>query len=203
MWLPGPHAGQRTDALRRLSYLLRKGLIAIDILYLVDRLEAAINKGTAVPFSAKRLIDEDECLDIIDQLRIAVPEEIKQSRRVAQEKDRILAQAKEEADRIIALAKEDANQIADESEVTRAAQARAQSLTQQAELEAKTTRNGADEYANQVLSDLQQRLDELAARLATLQGTVHNGLRVLGEKRVGANSNNPPPPPPAAPISQA
>jgi prophage DNA circulation protein len=175
-------------------------LITIDILYLVDRLEAAINKGTAVPFSNKRMIDEDECLDIIDQLRIAVPEEIKQSRRVTQEKDRILAQAKEEADRIVQMAKEESLRLADMSEVVKAAQARAQAIMAQAEADSKSTRAGADEYAQQVLTDLQQRLDELTARVATLQGTVHNGLRILNDKRAAAG-NLTPPPPPTGPVS--
>ncbi|HZQ07046.1 MAG TPA: hypothetical protein VFD70_10740 [Anaerolineae bacterium] len=175
-------------------------MITIDILYLVDRLEAAINKGTAVPFSNKRMIDEDECLDIIDQLRIAVPEEIKQSRRVSQEKDRILAQAKEEAERIVAMAHEDATRQADGSELVRTAQMRAQALLAQADNDAKVTRAGADEYAQQVLTELQQRLDELTARMATLQGTVHNGLRMLNDKRGGNSGNMPPPPSGSAPI---
>jgi len=172
----------------------------MDILYLVDRLEAAINKGTAVPFSNKRMIDEDECLDIIDQLRIAVPEEIKQSRRVTQEKDRILAQAKEEADRITQMAREESNRLADMSEVAKTAHARAQAIMAQAEVDAKGTRAGADDYANQVLNELQQRLDELTARVATLQGTVHNGLRMLNDKR-GAVGGSTPPAPPSAPVS--
>lgn len=172
----------------------------MDILYLVDRLEAAINKGTAVPFSNKRMIDEDECLDIIDQLRIAVPEEIKQSRRVTQEKDRILAQAKEEADRIVTMAKDEALRMADMSEVAKTANSRAQAIMAQAEVDAKSTRGGADDYANQVLTELQQRLDELTARVATLQGTVHNGLRMLNDKR-GSVGGGAPPAPPSGPVS--
>jgi hypothetical protein len=170
-------------------------LITIDILYLVDRLEAAVNKGTAVPFSNKRMIDEDECLDIIDQLRIAVPEEIKQSRRVTQEKDRILAQAKEEADRIVQMARDESAHMADMSEVAKTAQARAAAIMAQAEMDAKATRGGADDYAQQVLTELQQRLDELTARVATLQGTVHNGLRMLNDKRGSVGGSLPPPPP--------
>lgn len=170
-------------------------MITIDILYLVDRLEAAVNKGTAVPFSNKRMIDEDECLDIIDQLRIAVPEEIKQSRRVTQEKDRILAQAKEEADRIVQMAREEATRQADMSEVVKTAQARAHAVMTQADADAKSTRAGADEYAQQVLTDLQQRLEELTSRVATLQGTVHNGLRILNDKRAAIEGTLPPPPP--------
>ncbi|OQY80377.1 MAG: hypothetical protein B6D41_21120 [Chloroflexi bacterium UTCFX4] len=173
------------------------------MLYLVDRLEAAINKGTAVPFSNKRMIDEDECLDIIDQLRIAVPEEIKQSRRVTQEKDRILAQAKEEADRIVQMARDEAAHQADLSEVVKTAQARSTAILTQAESDAKVTRGGADDYAQQVLTDLQQRLDELTARVATLQGTVHNGLKILNDKRAtgGGAISSLPPLPPTGPVS--
>ncbi|MER3484708.1 MAG: hypothetical protein C4345_00740 [Chloroflexota bacterium] len=73
----------------------------IDILFLVDRLESLINAGQRVPFTNKIMIDEKECLDIIDQMRIVVPEEIKQARRVSQDRDRITAQAQAEAERII------------------------------------------------------------------------------------------------------
>lgn len=179
-------------------------MINIDILYLVDRLEAAINKGFVVPFSSKRMIDEDECLDIIDQMRIAIPEEIRQARRVTQDKERLLAQAKEEADRVVALAKEEAARLTNMHEVARAAQDRALLIQRQAEAEAHTTRSGADEYAVQVLGDLQQRLDELSARLATLQGTVHNGLSMLSDKHAPAKASAPPPPPmpPREPLTQ-
>lgn len=170
-------------------------MIHIDILYLVDRLEAAINKGFVVPFSAKRLIDEDECLDIIDQMRVAIPEEIRQSKRVVQDRDRVLAQANEEGERVVALAKEEAARLTDMHEVARAAQDRALQIQRQAEADAQATRADADDYAAQVLMDLQQRLDELSARLATLQGTVRNGLSILNEKRTAVKTAPPPPPP--------
>lgn len=155
----------------------------MDILFLVDRLEAAINKGFVIPIGAKRIIDEDDCLDIIDQMRIAIPEEIRQAKRVAQDRDRLLAQAKEEAERTVSLAKEEASRMADVHEVVKAAEDRAMAIQRQAEIDAQATRNGADEYAQQVLLDLQQRLDELTARLSVLEGTVNNGLSVLTEKQ--------------------
>ncbi len=171
-------------------------MIDIDILYLVDRLEAAISKGFVVPFSAKRLIDEDECLDIIEQMRIAVPDEIRQARRVTQEKERVLAQAKEEADRVVALAQEQASRLTDQNEVTRAAQERAQAIERQATAEAQTLREDADQYVRDVLLELQQRLDEMTARLTALQGTVNNGLSQLSERQPVEKAVTPPPPPP-------
>jgi cell division septum initiation protein DivIVA len=173
----------------------------MDILYLVDRLEAAINKGFVIPFGAKRLVDEDDCLDIIDQMRIAIPEEIRQARRVTQDRDRILAQAKEEAERVVALAREEASRLAEVHEVAKAAQDRAQAIQQQAEADAQATRKGADEYAQQVLLDLQQRLDELTARLSAIEGTVTNGLSMLNEKQTGPRAAPTPPPRPKEPVT--
>jgi hypothetical protein len=68
---------------------------------LVDRLEALLNKGWRVPLSAKTMIDEDEFLDIVDQMRIAFPEEIKQAKKIVQERERIITQAQEEAKNIV------------------------------------------------------------------------------------------------------
>ncbi len=176
-------------------------MIPIDILYLVDRLEAAINKGIAVPFSAKRMIDEDECLDIIDQMRVAIPEEIKQSRRISQDKDRILAQAKEEADRIVALAQEQAARVTDQSEVVRSAEGRADQIMKQGEIEAQSIRDGADQYAQQVLSELQRRLEELNTQVISLQQQVNNGLTVLTQPEGASLASPPPPPRPREPVT--
>ena len=61
-------------------------MIAIDILYLVDRLEALLSKGWRVPLTSKTMIDEDEFLDIVDQMRIAIPEEIKLAKKMQQDR---------------------------------------------------------------------------------------------------------------------
>ena len=167
-------------------------MITIDILYLVDRLEALINKSSVVPLTTKRLIEEDEFLDILDQMRVAIPEEIKNSRRVMQDKERMLAQAKEEGERVIALARDQASQMTSDHGIVLNAQDRAAQIQQEAEAEARAVRAGADEYAFEVLTDLQARLDEFAARIAQLQGQIYNGLRVVNDKR-GAPQSPPPP----------
>lgn len=181
---------------RRLSHRndssANTGVIPIDILYLVDRLENLLNSSSLVPILNKRMITEDEFLDILDQMRIAIPEEIKAARRVTQEKDRTLAQAKEEADRIVALAKDQAAEMSSEHVLAKAAQQQADQLKQVAEADAHNIRAEADDYTAQVLSELQTRLDELATRIATLQGTVYNGLRVVNEKR-GTGGGSPSP----------
>lgn len=157
-------------------------MIAIDILYLVDRLEALLVKGRRVPLTSKTMIDEDECLDIIDQMRIAIPEEIKQSKKIVQERERVVAQAQEEAQRISAMAKEDAARLTNEHAVTKAAESRAEQIEAEAKASALQIRQGADAYAAQALSELQSRLEQLAQQVAALQTQVYNGLSFISEQ---------------------
>jgi hypothetical protein len=76
----------------------------MDILHLVDRLEELFNKSRSVWLTRKVMINEDRMLDLIDQMRMAIPEEIKKAQKILNEKDRILAQSQEEANRRITLA---------------------------------------------------------------------------------------------------
>jgi hypothetical protein len=71
----------------------------MDILHLVDRLEELLNQSRPFPFTHNVIVDEDRMLDIIDQMRVAIPDEVKKSQKIMQERDRILAQATEEASR--------------------------------------------------------------------------------------------------------
>jgi hypothetical protein len=151
---------------------------SIDILYLVDRLENALNQGQRVPFTNKIMIDERECLDIVDQMRIVIPEEIKQARRVSQDRDRITGQAQEEAERIIARAHEQADRLMDEQGLLDRAREREREIIEAAENEGQTIREGADGYALQVLEDLNRRLST-----------------VLGEVQAGVDSLRPRPAP--------
>ena len=76
-----------------------------EILYLVDRLEELVGVGKRVPFSGKVMVEEEVFLGLIDQLRDAVPNEIKQAQRVIKERERIIAESQEEASKILDVAK--------------------------------------------------------------------------------------------------
>jgi type II secretory pathway predicted ATPase ExeA len=78
----------------------------MDILHLIDQLEQLVLRSRLLPFLRWVVVEERQLLDLIDQMRVAVPQELKQARRIAQERERIIAQAKEEAERIVILAQE-------------------------------------------------------------------------------------------------
>ncbi len=101
------------------------------------------------------VLDQAAVLELIDQLRVSVPDEVRQARRITEEAGRITDRAREEADSIVARAQEQAAQMLEERELVRAAQQRAAELIAKAQDEAREVRRGADEYAAGVLIRLE------------------------------------------------
>jgi cell division septum initiation protein DivIVA len=130
----------------------------MDILHLVDRLEEIFNAGTAIPLSHKLMVDEDRVLEIIDQMRVSIPEEVKKSQQVLAQRDRILAQAQEEATRTVQLAKEKAEQLVGREALVQAAQNKSEQILQAARADAEAIRSEADDYTLDVLTKLEAEL---------------------------------------------
>ena len=149
----------------------------MDILHLVDKIEDLFNESRALPFTRNIVIDEDKLLDIIDQMRVTVPEEIKKAQQIVTQKDRIIAQAQEEANRIITLAKEKAEQIVEREAIVKSAQNRSQQIVTQARDDANATRRDADNYVVESL----QSMEEEVTRLLT---QIRNGIRKIEEDRL-------------------
>ena len=135
-------------------------------------MESLVNRSWHIPFTSRVFLDEEELLDIIDQMRIVIPDEVKEAGRIQQDRERIISQGQEEADRIISLAQEEAYRLIGESRIIEEAKIRSQEIIDRALEEAKGIRKGADDYAVEVLA----RLD---SQLSSLQTTIRNGLRAL------------------------
>jgi cell division septum initiation protein DivIVA len=132
-----------------------------------------------VPLSTYVVVNEEDCLDLIDQLRTAIPQEVRQGEKIRQERDRIVAQAQEEADRVVQLAREDAVKQAEEHEIIQAANQRAGTILERAQREAGALKAEADDYAREVLLALDDQLGVLDNQIETLLLTVRNGLQTL------------------------
>jgi len=144
----------------------------MDILHLVDRLEEVFNAGWALPLTHKLFVDEDRVLDLIDQMRVSIPDEVKKAQQVLAQRDRILAQAQEEAARTVQLDKEKVEQLVDRESVVMAAQTRADQILKTAKADADAIRADADDYALEMLTQLET---ELAKSLTQ----VRNGIAKL------------------------
>ena len=148
----------------------------MDILHLVDRLEELINKSRSIPFTPNVIVDEDRMLDIIDQMRVAIPEEVKKSQQVLAQKDRVIAQAKEEAERTLSIAKDKSDKLTDRDSIVQDAKKKATQIEAEAEVRAKTTRVEADDYVAETLTNLEIALERVLNQ-------VRNGIYVLKEEQ--------------------
>ena len=153
----------------------------MDILHLVDRLEQLVNEGRRLPLSNKVMVDEQKIWDLIDQMRIAIPEEVKKAKRTNQERDRIIAQAHEEAARLVDLKREEAAALVSEHDLTKAAELRAATIVERAQRDVESLRADADEYVLQVLGDM-------AARLECALNEARNGIARVKSPRAPEDS---------------
>ena len=154
----------------------------MDILYLVDRLENLITSSQRMPIGNRVLVREQEVLQLIDQMRSAVPEEIKQARRLNQERERLLAQAQAEASRIIAAAREEADRLINDEEMMQQANERAAEIEREAEERALHLRDGADAYAAETLRGLEEQLTSLEVQIGHTILSIRKGLETLTER---------------------
>ncbi|MBA4398552.1 MAG: hypothetical protein D9V45_09250 [Chloroflexi bacterium] len=158
----------------------------MDILHLVDRLEELFNESKPIWFTHSVIVDEDRMLDLIDQMRVSIPEEIKKAQQIIIQRDRILAQTQEESSRTLNIAREKADVLIERDPVIQAAQARGEQIIQQARAEAEITRREADEYVLQTLSTVGEELERLLNQ-------VRNGVRTLQSERQQAQIPQQPP----------
>ena len=148
----------------------------IDIIFLVERLESLIANGKKLPLTTNVVVDQNAALGLIDELRVAVPEEVRAAKRINAEGERIMEKAQDEAERIVAKAQEQAAFLIDERGLTEAAQADSQRIIANAHQDADEIRRGADEYAVSVLVGLEGDV------VKTLQ-SIKKGIAMLDERR--------------------
>jgi hypothetical protein len=148
----------------------------MDILQLIDRLEELFNESKSIPLTRNVMVDEDRMLDIIDQMRIAIPEEVKKAQQLLGQRDRVLAQAQEEANRTIEIARQKADQLVIKDMIMQEATRRAELILSQARSDAETIRGDADEYVVDSLSQLQAELERITNQ-------VNNGIRTVKDEQ--------------------
>jgi vacuolar-type H+-ATPase subunit H len=135
----------------------------MDVLVLIDKLDDIIHNARSVPLTDSVMIDREEIYDILDQMRSTIPEEIKQARWIVKERQEMLTEAKQEAERVLADAQDRADRMASEQEVVHLAERNAQQIMEDAREREREIRLGAEDYADEVLGNLEVNLDKFIA----------------------------------------
>lgn len=133
----------------------------MQIMYLLDQMEDTIESATGVPFSSRVLVDAEELIALIQDIRVNLPDEIKQAQWIKEERKKILMEAQKEAETIAQEAESYIREMVDENEITKSAYLQAEEITKKSQENAKNIRLGTNEYADSILLKLQDQLQEL------------------------------------------
>jgi hypothetical protein len=131
-----------------------------DVLVLLDRLEELVGVGRRMPFSTRVMVEEEEFLGLLDQIRAAVPREIRQAQRVVEERSDIITSAQQEAAKILDMARSQAEYIISEQGVVNEARQRGEELLREAEQQRRESMAQIDQYALQQISEAEAAIQE-------------------------------------------
>jgi hypothetical protein len=131
-----------------------------DVLVLLDRLEELVGVGRRMPFSTRVMVEEEEFLGLLDQIRAAVPREIRQAQRVVEDRSEIITDAQHEAAKILDMARSQAEYIISEQGVLNEARQRGEEYLREVETERRRSMGQIDEYALQQLGRVEEAIQE-------------------------------------------
>lgn len=131
----------------------------------LNELEEIIENSIKVPMTRRVLVDEDRLLDMLDRIRTTLPEEIRQAKWIIQEREKVLTETKKEAGRIMEDVQKQMERRVDESEISRLAKIKAEETIERAENIAREIRQGAREYADELLNELEKKIEGIISEI--------------------------------------
>lgn len=137
----------------------------------LDKLEAYVHESTWLP-AGFRIVSEERLIEFVEKVRSTLPEEVGRAKVIARDHDRVLRAAQEKAQAIVQHASSTHEELVDQNEIVQRARTTAEVVLREAEERARKIKEGADQYAAQVLS-------EMESRLAGALGSVQKGRAAL------------------------
>ena len=139
---------------------------------LIDELYDMVEKAWSLPLSRGRaVLDGDEVRQILDEIRGALPQEVRQAKAIVADRAQIISDAKHEAETIVRVAEERAKTMVNQDVIVKQAQQKANDLITQAQSRFREMRKASNDY----IDDLMKRTDDaMAANLAELRKTRQN-----------------------------
>jgi vacuolar-type H+-ATPase subunit H len=132
----------------------------MDVYTIIDTLVDYINKSSSIPFSKKAILDRAELLEIITAIQHAIPEDIKQAKRLKEERQRILSDASREAETLVKETEKKMASMIEQNEITQKAYAQSEEILNAAKNNARDIKAGAKQYADAILAKVEDRLKE-------------------------------------------
>ena len=134
----------------------------MDIEQIMNLIEEKIDSCRTIPFWGRGIIDKEEILDLIQEMKNKFPEELKQAKWVKEERQRIISDAQKEASAMIKATEEKIAAMVNEHDITQQAYSKANQIIDSAQQNSREIRLGANQYADDVLRALEEELVKTA-----------------------------------------
>lgn len=135
----------------------------MEIFTLLETIEEMLEASKSIPFSTKGIVDKEEMLEIIKEIRLKLPEELKQAKWVKEERQRIISDAEKEAENMIKDASNKIVKMVDEHVITQQALQQKEDIIENANKVSKEISIGTRDYADAILEKVEEVLKESLA----------------------------------------
>ena len=136
---------------------------------ILDQLDELIDRSWSLPLTGGRcVVDADKVRELLDDVRLNMPTEIRQAQSIVADRTEIINNAKKEAETIIARAEKRAAALVDQEEIVRQSKNKAAEIAQQAQQQSREMRQSAKDFVDNILKNTEETL---AASLNEVKGT--------------------------------
>lgn len=131
----------------------------MSIEHVLDNLDDMLDKAWSLPLSGGRcVVDAEKVRDLIDDIRLNLPTEIKQAQAIVMDRNEILTVAKRESEAIIRRAEERAKSLIANEEIVKQSQSKASDILAQAQVKSREMKNAAQEFSDELLRTTEESL---------------------------------------------
>ena len=155
----------------------------MEIFTFLERLEGLIEQGRKVPFTEKCIVEKNELLDIIKEIRLNMPDELNKAKWIKEERERIIAEAQKDADDIVKEAEKRIISMIDEHEITKKAYEKKDEIVAEANEKYRIMDRETKAYADGILEGVQERVKALQNTLAQIEGSLNEVVESLNNDR--------------------
>ena len=155
----------------------------MEIFTLLETLEEMIENSKKVPFTDKCIVEREDIFDIVKEIRLKLPDELKQAKWVKEERSRIMEEAQKEADDIVKEAENRIIAMIDEHEITKKAYEEKAKIIETANQMSKEMSEGTKEYADNILGDIEGTINTLKSNMSIIEATMNNALDTIKNNR--------------------
>lgn len=154
----------------------------MDLASLIEHLDGIIRDAKSMPLSSSALVNREDVLDVLEAMRQAFPEEIRQARWVVKDREELLEKARDEAQKIVKAARAEQQRLAQREEVVQRAAEEARRLLEEASEDGRRIRLEAEDYVDGRLAQFEMALQKILEELVATNGALS---RTIGQVQMG------------------